>query len=110
MPAQRVNRHGHAVRMRARLTDPLLSQVLSFDPVSGALAAQAGCVLEALDQHVRSHGHCMPLDLGAKGSCHIGGEFFLFFILCVSWGGVGGGEGEMLDATSKCRGQAEGKL
>ena len=36
---------------------------------------QAGCVLEWLDNYVADEaGLMMPLDLGAKGSCHIGGN------------------------------------
>jgi FAD/FMN-containing dehydrogenase len=31
-------------------------------------------VLEALDNHVAEQGYMMPLDLGAKGSCQIGGN------------------------------------
>ena len=42
--------------------------------VSGALVCEAGCILEQLDTHVGGHGFTMPLDLGAKGSCHIGGN------------------------------------
>jgi hypothetical protein len=42
--------------------------------VSGVLVAQAGCVLQALDEHVGGRGFMMPLDLGAKGSCQIGGN------------------------------------
>ena len=42
--------------------------------VSGALVCEAGCILEQLDAHVGAHGFTMPLDLGAKGSCHIGGN------------------------------------
>lgn len=42
--------------------------------VSGALVCEAGCILEQLDAHVGGHGFTMPLDLGAKGSCHIGGN------------------------------------
>lgn len=51
-----------------------LNAVLSFDAGSGVLVAQAGCVLEALDAAVAPHGFQMPLDLGAKGSCQIGGN------------------------------------
>lgn len=40
----------------------------------GVLGCQAGCILEALDTELSSHGLMMPLDLGAKGSCHIGGN------------------------------------
>lgn len=35
---------------------------------------QAGCVLETLDIHIAEQGFAMPLDLGAKGSCQIGGN------------------------------------
>lgn len=34
----------------------------------------AGCILEILSQHIAPHGYIMPIDLGAKGSCHIGGN------------------------------------
>jgi FAD/FMN-containing dehydrogenase len=35
---------------------------------------EAGCILEALQNYVKDLGHMMPLDLGAKGSCQIGGN------------------------------------
>ena len=40
----------------------------------GILTCDAGCVLEYLDGQMRDRGFMMPLDLGAKGSCHIGGN------------------------------------
>ncbi|PVF94954.1 putative DLD2-D-lactate dehydrogenase [Serendipita vermifera] len=51
-----------------------MNNVRSFDPVSGILVADAGCILEVLSQHIAPHGYIMPIDLGAKGSCHIGGN------------------------------------
>ncbi|CAK0772713.1 hypothetical protein CVIRNUC_003992 [Coccomyxa viridis] len=51
-----------------------LNQVISFDAVSGTLVCQAGCILEHLDNQVGAQGFTMPLDLGAKGSCQIGGN------------------------------------
>ena len=42
--------------------------------LSGILVCQSGCVLEWLDDHLADHDLMMPLDLGAKGSCHIGGN------------------------------------
>ncbi len=42
--------------------------------ILGVLSCQSGCVLEQLDNHVGEQGHTMPLDLGAKGSCQIGGN------------------------------------
>ncbi|XP_045414720.1 D-2-hydroxyglutarate dehydrogenase, mitochondrial isoform X2 [Lemur catta] len=56
------------------LSTALMNQVISFDDVSGTLVCQAGCVLEQLSRHVEERGFVMPLDLGAKGSCHIGGN------------------------------------
>ncbi|KAK7694538.1 hypothetical protein QCA50_001724 [Cerrena zonata] len=51
-----------------------MNKVRSFDPVSGILVADAGCVLESLSEYLAPHNHIMPLDLGAKGSCQIGGN------------------------------------
>jgi len=51
-----------------------LNKIRSFDAISGTLVADAGCILEVLDNHVAEKGYMMPLDLGAKGSCHIGGN------------------------------------
>ncbi|PLB41740.1 FAD-binding oxidoreductase [Aspergillus candidus] len=51
-----------------------MNQVRSFDDASGVLVADAGVILEVADQHVAQHDHLFPLDLGAKGSCHIGGN------------------------------------
>ncbi|KAI9215967.1 Aip2 protein, partial [Blastocladiella britannica] len=51
-----------------------MNTVRAFDPVSGVVTADAGVVLETLDNYLRDRGHMMPLDLGAKGSCTIGGN------------------------------------
>ncbi|WFD20886.1 (R)-2-hydroxyglutarate--pyruvate transhydrogenase [Malassezia caprae] len=51
-----------------------MNKIRSFDAVSGTLVCDAGAILEALDNEVAQHGYMMPLDLGAKGSCHIGGN------------------------------------
>jgi len=51
-----------------------LNQIRSFDPVSGVLIADAGVILETADQYLADKGFIFPLDLGAKGSCHIGGN------------------------------------
>ncbi|XP_053758454.1 D-2-hydroxyglutarate dehydrogenase, mitochondrial isoform X2 [Panthera pardus] len=56
------------------LSTALMNQVISFHNMSGTLVCQAGCVLEDLSRHVEERGFVMPLDLGAKGSCHIGGN------------------------------------
>ncbi|KAK9380551.1 uncharacterized protein V2V93DRAFT_391565 [Kockiozyma suomiensis] len=51
-----------------------LNKIRSFDEVSGIIVADAGCILEATDMFLAEHGYIFPLDLGAKGSCHIGGN------------------------------------
>ncbi|KAL2164668.1 hypothetical protein VTH06DRAFT_3885 [Thermothelomyces fergusii] len=51
-----------------------MNKILEFDEVSGTLVAEAGCILEVADQFLASKGYIFPLDLGAKGSCQIGGN------------------------------------
>ncbi|KAJ2402840.1 D-lactate ferricytochrome c oxidoreductase, partial [Coemansia sp. RSA 2531] len=51
-----------------------MNKIRSYDELSGILVCDAGCVLEELGNYVGERGHVMPLDLGAKGSCHIGGN------------------------------------
>ncbi|EKM60946.1 uncharacterized protein PHACADRAFT_180107 [Phanerochaete carnosa HHB-10118-sp] len=51
-----------------------MTKIRSFDPVSGIIVADSGCILEALSEYLAPHNYIMPLDLGAKGSCQIGGN------------------------------------
>mmetsp|Transcript_24655 Transcript_24655/g.97357 ORF Transcript_24655/g.97357 Transcript_24655/m.97357 type:complete len:174 (-) Transcript_24655:2640-3161(-) len=51
-----------------------MNKILDFDEVSGSITCEAGCVLETLDDYLADKGYRMPLDLGAKGSCQIGGN------------------------------------
>lgn len=51
-----------------------MNKIRSFDEVSGALVADAGVILEVADSFLQEKKHIFPLDLGAKGSCHIGGN------------------------------------
>ena len=51
-----------------------MDNVLSFDDESGVLTCESGCVLQSLDEFLETYGFMMPLDLGAKGSCQIGGN------------------------------------
>uniref|UniRef100_A0A2P2LJU9 D-2-hydroxyglutarate dehydrogenase n=1 Tax=Rhizophora mucronata TaxID=61149 RepID=A0A2P2LJU9_RHIMU len=50
-----------------------MNKVVAFDKVSGILVCEAGCILENLISFLDNQGFIMPLDLGAKGSCQIGG-------------------------------------
>ncbi|XP_057740236.1 D-2-hydroxyglutarate dehydrogenase, mitochondrial-like [Arachis stenosperma] len=54
-----------------------MSKIISFDKVSGILVCEAGCILENIISFLDSEGihlFIMPLGLGAKGSCQIGGN------------------------------------
>ena len=51
-----------------------MNKVLELDAISGTIKCEAGCILENLDNQVKDHGFLMPVDLGAKGSCQVGGN------------------------------------
>ena len=51
-----------------------MNKIRSFDEVSGSLVVDAGVILEAADNFLAERNHIFPLDLGAKGSCQIGGN------------------------------------
>ncbi|KAJ9172725.1 hypothetical protein P3X46_015935 [Hevea brasiliensis] len=51
-----------------------MNNIVDFDKVSGMLVCEAGCILENLISFLDNQGFIMPLDLGAKGSCQIGGN------------------------------------
>lgn len=51
-----------------------MNNIRSFDENSGVLIADAGVILEVADTYLGKHNHIFPLDLGAKGSCQLGGN------------------------------------
>ncbi|GAM22510.1 hypothetical protein SAMD00019534_056850 [Acytostelium subglobosum LB1] len=51
-----------------------MNNILAFDEVSGVITCEAGCVLQTLEEYLHPKGYTIPLDLGSKGSCHIGGN------------------------------------
>ncbi|TDZ24140.1 D-2-hydroxyglutarate--pyruvate transhydrogenase DLD2 [Colletotrichum orbiculare MAFF 240422] len=51
-----------------------MNTIRSFDDVSGTLVVDAGVILEVADGYLAERGYIFPLDLGAKGSCHVGGN------------------------------------
>lgn len=51
-----------------------MNKIRSFDSVSGILKCDAGLILENADNALSEEGYIFPLDLGAKGSCHVGGN------------------------------------
>uniref|UniRef100_A0A0N5C4C5 D-2-hydroxyglutarate dehydrogenase, mitochondrial n=1 Tax=Strongyloides papillosus TaxID=174720 RepID=A0A0N5C4C5_STREA len=46
----------------------------TFDQTSGIVECDAGFILEEINDKLKEHGYMMPIDLGAKGSCFIGGN------------------------------------
>src|SRR5437879_755049 len=51
-----------------------MNNVEEVDTSSGVAIAQAGTVLQKLQERVEQDGFMFPLDLGARGSCTIGGN------------------------------------
>lgn len=45
-----------------------------FNYPVGVLQCQAGCILESLESYANEKNYTVPVDLGAKGSCQIGGN------------------------------------
>uniref|UniRef100_A0A8C8G7Q0 D-2-hydroxyglutarate dehydrogenase, mitochondrial n=1 Tax=Oncorhynchus tshawytscha TaxID=74940 RepID=A0A8C8G7Q0_ONCTS len=91
------------------LSTALMNNVLNFDSVSGILSYQTGCVLESLSLYLEDRNYIMPLDLGAKGSCHIGGNVatnaggLRLLLLCVCICGKVLADGRALDCLATLR-------
>jgi FAD/FMN-containing dehydrogenase len=51
-----------------------MTAIEEIDPVGRTVTVQAGCVLQTLQETVAGQGLYLPLDLGARGSCTIGGN------------------------------------
>lgn len=51
-----------------------MDAIESLDAVQGIVTVQAGVILERLTTYLEENNFTTPLDLGAKGSCEIGGN------------------------------------
>jgi FAD/FMN-containing dehydrogenase len=51
-----------------------LNQIEDIDTLGGTALVQAGAILEEVQRQVEEHGWSFPLDLGARGSCQVGGN------------------------------------
>jgi (R)-2-hydroxyglutarate---pyruvate transhydrogenase len=52
-----------------------MNKIVSFNKDDDSIYCEAGCVLETLNSYVENNfSKVMPIDLGAKGSCQIGGN------------------------------------
>lgn len=51
-----------------------MNKILNFDESYGIITAESGTVLQDMENYLNEIGYQMPIDLGAKGSCQIGGN------------------------------------
>ena len=51
-----------------------LNRVIEIDSLNAVLIAESGCILENLNLTLQAKSFMMPFDLGAKGSCMLGGN------------------------------------
>lgn len=51
-----------------------MKQILDVDPFSSTITVEAGAELQTIQEKAGEHGLLFPLDLGARGSCTIGGN------------------------------------
>lgn len=51
-----------------------LNRIREIDTLNDTITAEAGCILEVLQNAASDRGRLFPLSLGAKGSCTIGGN------------------------------------
>ncbi len=84
------NRHGQPIAVQGGLTGlagganphegefalslARLNRIEDIDPLGGTAIVQAGVTLEQLQQAAKEAGWFFPLDLGARGSCQVGGN------------------------------------
>ena len=51
-----------------------MDKIEKFDPVSSVASVESGVILGVLGDYLEEKGFEVPLDLGAKGSCQVGGN------------------------------------
>ena len=52
-----------------------MNKIIEIDSNTSAIVCESGCILEELEKYANIHGNfSVPLDLGSKGSCMIGGN------------------------------------
>lgn len=51
-----------------------MNRILDIDPVGNTLVAQAGCILQNLQEAAEQHDRLYGVTFGAQGSCQIGGN------------------------------------
>ena len=51
-----------------------MNEVEEIDPVGRTITCQSGVILQTIQEKAESENMIFPLDLGARGSCSIGGN------------------------------------
>jgi FAD/FMN-containing dehydrogenase len=51
-----------------------MNKVRSLDAANLTVVAEAGCILQTVQEHVEKAGYLFPLSLAAEGSCTLGGN------------------------------------
>lgn len=51
-----------------------MNQIRAVDPANLTVVAEAGCILQTVQEHVDKAGYLFPLSLAAEGSCTLGGN------------------------------------
>lgn len=51
-----------------------LNRIRAIDTVNNTMTAEAGCILQTIQESAANHGRLFPLSLAAQGSCTIGGN------------------------------------
>lgn len=51
-----------------------MNRILEIDTIGGTVVVEAGAILQTVQETVAAQGLYFPLDLGARGSCTIGGN------------------------------------
>ena len=51
-----------------------LNKIHDFNSYSSIVTCDAGCILQDVESYVNKKDYILPMDLGAKGSCQVGGN------------------------------------
>lgn len=51
-----------------------MDKIMELDKHNGIVTVEAGCILEQLQQYVEKEGFIVPVDMGSKATCQIGGN------------------------------------
>ena len=51
-----------------------LNKIREIDTVSNTVTVESGCILQSINDQLESYNLQMPISLGSKGSCQIGGN------------------------------------